>query len=92
MNVIHKVTIVSDGMVVEFDDTTICYFAAETLYTHRAELNGQLLLDHDPGLDEIAGANARKTTGAVEDRVAHCRQIYLVGEQSADERGRHLRN
>ena len=52
MKIIEKVTIVSDGIVVEFDDATICYFSADTLYAHRVELRGQTLLDYDPSFDE----------------------------------------
>ncbi len=52
---IDRVTIVSDGIVVEFDDNTNCYFPAASLHARRSELSGQLLLSHDPGLDDLSG-------------------------------------
>lgn len=48
-----KATRVSDGVVIEFDEELICYFPADELISHRLELGAQLLVDHDPGLDEL---------------------------------------
>jgi hypothetical protein len=53
MNTIRKVTIVSDGIVIEFENSVTCYFPANTLYNNRLELKGQIFLNEDPSLPEI---------------------------------------
>lgn len=48
MNKIIAVTLVSDGILITFDDSNICYCAAEMLYQYRSVLTCQRFLDHDP--------------------------------------------
>ncbi len=53
LNKIEEVTLVSDGIVVEFADGTVYYFPAESLYAHKAELDSQQLVKADSvDLDE----------------------------------------
>ncbi len=60
MNKIEEVSLVSDGIVVEFADGTIYYFPAESLYAHKNELDSQQLVKSD-NIDHDENHDSRRT-------------------------------
>ena len=70
MDMIQKVTIVSDGIVVEFEKSVACYFSARSLYENREVLKGQVFVCEDQSLSETAFESAetmaQKNRGSAE--------------------------
>ncbi|WP_263381271.1 hypothetical protein [Granulicella arctica] len=54
MRTIRDVSIASDGIVVVFDDRSICYYEAGMLFDRKEELAVQTFISHDPSLCTMA--------------------------------------
>lgn len=53
MNKIHSVTLVSDGILVNFDNGTNCYYPASFLLDNVENGVTHLFLDHDPSAQNL---------------------------------------
>lgn len=68
MAMIKAVSLVSDGILIVFDDGNVSYCATNTLYERRDELTCQTFLDYDPmssecdehGFERFADAGTRE--------------------------------
>lgn len=52
MNKIHSVKLVSDGVLIDFEDGTYCYYPASFLRDHVDNGQTHLFLDHDPSVED----------------------------------------